>query len=73
PWRPSPNSGWPMAAMALALDVRLGKPGVYELHGAGRSPQAADTAHALQLAGRVVVVLACVALVWAMLNLRGVS
>lgn len=70
---PSPNSGWPMAAMALALDVRLGKPGVYELHGAGRSPQAADTAHALQLAGRVVVVLACVALAWAMLNLRGVS
>ena len=26
---PSPNSGWPMAAMALLLDVRLRKPGVY--------------------------------------------
>ncbi|PZO19804.1 MAG: cobalamin biosynthesis protein CobD [Burkholderiales bacterium] len=62
---PSPNSGWPMAAMALALDVRLGKPGVYELHGAGRSPQAADTAQALQLAGRVVQALACAALLWA--------
>ncbi|WP_442909692.1 adenosylcobinamide-phosphate synthase CbiB [Hydrogenophaga sp.] len=64
---PSPNSGWPMAAMALALDVRLGKPGVYELHGAGRSPQAADTAQALQLAGRVVALLATTALLWAAL------
>ena len=54
-----------MAAMALALDVRLGKPGVYELHGAGRSPQAADTAQALQLAGRVVQALASAALLWA--------
>ncbi|MFN7121516.1 MAG: adenosylcobinamide-phosphate synthase CbiB [Hydrogenophaga sp.] len=62
---PSPNSGWPMAAMALALDVRLGKPGVYELHGAGRSPQAADTTQALQLAERVVQALAVAALVWA--------
>jgi adenosylcobinamide-phosphate synthase len=62
---PSPNSGWPMAAMALALDVRLSKPGVYELHGAGRSPQAADTAQAIELAGRVVQALAVAALVWA--------
>jgi adenosylcobinamide-phosphate synthase len=64
---PSPNSGWPMAAMALALDVRLGKPGVYELHGAGRSPQAADTAQALRLAGRVVALLFAAALLWALL------
>lgn len=62
---PSPNSGWPMAAMALALDVRLSKPGVYELHGAGRRPQAADTTQALELAGRVVQALAVAALVWA--------
>ncbi len=62
---PSPNSGWPMAAMALALDVRLSKPGVYELHGAGRSPQAADTTQALQLAGRVVQALAMAAVLWA--------
>ncbi|MDP1688342.1 adenosylcobinamide-phosphate synthase CbiB [Hydrogenophaga sp.] len=67
---PSPNSGWPMAAMALALDVRLGKPGVYELHGAGRSPQAADTEQALRLAGRVVLVLAVGALLWAALAWR---
>ncbi len=67
---PSPNSGWPMAAMALALDVRLGKPGVYELHGAGRSPQAADTAQALRLAGRVVALLGAAALLWAALAWR---
>jgi adenosylcobinamide-phosphate synthase len=40
---PSPNSGWPMAAMALVLDVALRKPGVYVLHPQGRSASAADT------------------------------
>ncbi len=44
---PSPNSGWPMAAMALALGVRLGKPGVYTLNPAGRVPGAGDTAQAV--------------------------
>ncbi len=39
---PSPNSGWPMAAMALVLGVRLGKPGVYALNPQGREAQAAD-------------------------------
>ncbi len=48
---PSPNSGWPMAAMALGLDVCLHKPGVYALNGSGRQPQAADTAAAMRLAG----------------------
>ena len=67
---PSPNSGWPMAAMALALDVRLGKAGVYTLHGDGRLAEAADTAQALQLAGRVVVLLAVAALLWAALAWR---
>ena len=50
-----------MAAMALALDVRLSKPGVYQLNANGRSPQATDTARALQLAGRVVGLLAALA------------
>jgi adenosylcobinamide-phosphate synthase len=48
---PSPNSGWPMAAMALALGVRLSKPGVYVLHAQGRAPQPADTARAARLGG----------------------
>lgn len=29
---PSPNSGWPMATLAAATDVRLVKPGVYDLN-----------------------------------------
>jgi len=31
----SPNGGWPMGAMALLLDIRLSKPGVYVLHAKG--------------------------------------
>ncbi|MFO6421586.1 adenosylcobinamide-phosphate synthase CbiB [Hylemonella sp. W303a] len=57
---PSPNSGWPMAAMALALDVRLSKPGVYALHPQGRAPQSEDTARAVRLAGSAL-------LAWALL------
>ncbi|MDP2311954.1 MAG: adenosylcobinamide-phosphate synthase CbiB [Pseudomonadota bacterium] len=37
----SPNAGWPMAAMAGLLGVRLEKPGHYAL-GSGRAPTAAD-------------------------------
>ncbi len=50
---PSPNSGWPMAAMALALDVHLSKPGVYTLHEAGRAPEVADTRLAVDFASKV--------------------
>jgi adenosylcobinamide-phosphate synthase len=49
---PSPNGGWPMAALALALDVRLAKPGVYVLHPSGREPAAADVPAAVALAAR---------------------
>jgi adenosylcobinamide-phosphate synthase len=63
---PSPNSGWPMAAMALVLGVRLAKPGVYALNGHGRAPQAADMARALQLATQAVGLLAGVAAVWSL-------
>ena len=47
---PSPNSGWPMAAMALALGVHLGKPGGYVLNAAGRGAQTADTQRAIGIA-----------------------
>ncbi len=49
---PSPNGGWPMGALALALGVRLGKPGVYTLNAQGRAPSHADTARAIVIAGR---------------------
>lgn len=65
---PSPNSGWPMAAMALALDVRLSKPGVYTLHGKGRPAAPLDTRRAALLAGRAVRW--CVPLALAVLWLR---
>ena len=45
---PSPNAGWPMAAMALALDVRLAKRGTYELNPAGRGPGGGDVRRALR-------------------------
>jgi adenosylcobinamide-phosphate synthase len=35
---PSPNSGWSMAALALHLGIRLGKPGVYTLNPQGTAP-----------------------------------
>ncbi|WP_137894780.1 adenosylcobinamide-phosphate synthase CbiB [Ramlibacter sp. 2FC] len=54
---PSPNSGWPMAAMALALGLRLAKPGVYVLNEAGRPPQGPDTARACALAGHSLALL----------------
>ena len=52
---PSPNSGWPMAAFALALNIRLGKPGVYVLNDAARAPVAQDVVNAIRLATAVVV------------------
>jgi adenosylcobinamide-phosphate synthase len=62
---PSPNGGWPMAAMALRLGVRLGKPGVYTLHAAGQGAGGAAVQQALRVARRAAVaavVLAAVAL-----------
>ncbi len=46
----SPNSGWPMGALALSLNVRLRKPQVYALNGNGSAPSAADTSTALRRA-----------------------
>ncbi len=46
---PSPNSGWPMAACAGALGIRLEKPGFYVLLEEGREPDTADVPRALRL------------------------
>jgi adenosylcobinamide-phosphate synthase len=58
---PSPNSGWPMAAMALALGVCLHKPGVYALNAPGRAPVAADTQQAMVYASKTVLALVLIA------------
>jgi adenosylcobinamide-phosphate synthase len=39
---PSPNAGWPMGALAAALNVRLEKPGVYALNEIADLPTVAD-------------------------------
>jgi adenosylcobinamide-phosphate synthase len=46
----SPNSGWPMGALALSLNVRLRKPQVYALNADGPAPSAEDTAIGLRRA-----------------------
>jgi len=71
---PSPNSGWPMAAMALALNVSLAKPGVYTLNASGRAAQPLDTALAVAYASKVLlvqVVSVLVALICVAICLRG--
>ena len=49
---PSPNGGWPMAMLALALDVRLSKPGAYVLHAEGRLAVPQDVRRGLDVATR---------------------
>jgi adenosylcobinamide-phosphate synthase len=48
---PSPNGGWPMAAMAGGLGVRLVKRGSYAFNAGAREPEAADIARALEVVG----------------------
>jgi adenosylcobinamide-phosphate synthase len=49
---PSPNGGWPMGMLALALGVRLRKPGVYALNAEGPEPRATDTQRAIGICSR---------------------
>lgn len=49
---PSPNSGWPMGMLALALKVCLRKPGVYALNPGGTTPSAVHTQRALVVCSR---------------------
>jgi adenosylcobinamide-phosphate synthase len=48
----SPNGGWPMGTLALALDVRLSRPGYYVLNPGGRSVCGHDVARGLAIAAR---------------------
>jgi adenosylcobinamide-phosphate synthase len=61
---PSPNSGWPMATLAVALDVELTKPGVYTLNPAAELPtpqQARLGVRTVAVAGVLAFALAAVA------------
>ncbi|HEV2271761.1 MAG TPA: adenosylcobinamide-phosphate synthase CbiB [Steroidobacteraceae bacterium] len=49
---PSPNGGWPMGMLALALGVRLSKPGVYALNADGSEPGAAHIDRAIGICTR---------------------
>jgi adenosylcobinamide-phosphate synthase len=48
----SPNGGWPMGTMALALDVRLSRPGHYVLNPGGRSAGHGDVTRGIAIAAR---------------------
>ncbi|MHC1630843.1 MAG: cobalamin biosynthesis protein [Methanotrichaceae archaeon] len=48
---PSPNSGWPMAAAAGALGVKLEKPGIYTIQKKGTNPTTAHVPQALKFVG----------------------
>jgi adenosylcobinamide-phosphate synthase len=45
---PSPNSGWPMGAVAAALGVRLVKPGVYDINADASLPTGEDAERAIR-------------------------
>lgn len=61
---PSPNGGWPMAAMAGALGVRIDKPGVYSLMPEGRDATVDDIRSSQDIARTAMVLTACCALAW---------
>ncbi|MBV8806297.1 MAG: cobalamin biosynthesis protein [Sinobacteraceae bacterium] len=71
----SPNAGWPEAAMAGALRVKLSGPTAYDgvvherpVFGAGRAPGVADLSRGLRIyivaCGLLWAVIAAVGVVW---------
>lgn len=64
---PSPNSGWPMAAAAGALGVRLDKPGYYTILEGGRPPEASDIVKSVRYIGMAMAI--CVGLTFLVLYL----
>lgn len=64
---PSPNSGWPMAALALLLNIQLSKPDVYTLNATGNVVNASDTGKSIKLAYKSAlasVFIACIAILF---------
>jgi len=59
---PSPNSGWPMAACAGALGLRLEKPGSCVLLDEGKEPQTSDVPLAIGLIQRAIFLILAAAL-----------
>jgi adenosylcobinamide-phosphate synthase len=57
----SPNAGWPMAAMALRLDLRLAKRDHYVLNPSGDDPRAGDLERAVRVAGRTTAIAIAIA------------
>jgi adenosylcobinamide-phosphate synthase len=60
----SPNAGYPMSAMAGALDVRLEKVGHYRLNENGRAPQPRDIRRAARLVSVALVMATAMFVVW---------
>lgn len=59
----SPNSGWPMGTVAVAIDARLEKPGAYVLHGGNGLPSVERARRGVQVvavAGLLAYLLAAV-------------
>lgn len=59
---PSPNGGWPMAAMALRLGISLGKRGVYRLHAGAPAPDSQKVEQALVVARNAAVASCAIAI-----------
>lgn len=61
---PSPNSGWPMGAVAAALDVRLEKPGAYVLNPDAAMPDRTDADRGIRTVGVAGVAVYLLAVLW---------